>query len=137
MPVSWAFQVPIILLRGIVTNMKITKTYLNMSYSKIRKLLTLIGFVCMTVPLIIFGYWLNACSYDLPQPETVKLFNSYFPTYLQGRFDTTLLSVAFCILAILASSFGLKLKGRTWRIVNVIVVIISIIFLCWNLFSMM
>jgi 1-acyl-sn-glycerol-3-phosphate acyltransferase len=71
------------------------------------------------------------------QAESVEIFNGYFPDFLQGRWDTTYISLAFCVLAIILSIFGLKISVRSWQNINISILVIGSLLLLLNLFSMM
>ena len=101
------------------------------------KILTFVGLLCLSVPLSILGLWIYAFNLGDSQTNRIAIFNSYFPNFLHGRFDTTYLSVAFCILAIILSSISLKLSGKLWKVLNIIILVFSILLLLLNLFSMM
>jgi hypothetical protein len=113
------------------------------------KILSLVGMLCLTVSLSILGLWIYACksvdrqsingSYDylIYNTNRVAKFNSYFPEFLQGGYNTVYLSIAFCILAIIFSSIGLKLPWKLWKGLNIIILICSILLLLLNLFMLM
>jgi hypothetical protein len=104
---------------------------------KILKILTFTGLFFLTIPISILGLWVHAFNLGDTQTDRVAIFDSYFPDYLQGRWDTTLISIAFCVLAIVLSSFSLTLSEKLWKILNIIIVAFSILLLLLNLFSMM
>ena len=106
------------------------------------KILSLVGMLCLTVSLSILGLWIYACksldsqSIDYLTNRAAK-YNSYFPEFLQGVYDTVYLSIAFCILAIIFSSIGLKLPRKLWKGLNIIILICCILLLLLNLFMLM
>lgn len=104
---------------------------------RLLKFLTFLGLLCFSLPLSIYGLWIHAANLGHNQSERVAIFNSYFPAYLRGRFDTTLLSIAFCILAIIFCIKSMSLSGKLWEITNIIILILSSLLLFLNLFSMM
>ena len=101
------------------------------------KLFTFFGLLCMSLPLSIFGLWIYSSNAGTSQADSVAIFNSYFPDFLQGRFDTAYLSLAFCLLAIILCIVSLKLSGKFWKNINILVLIISSLLLFLNLFQMM
>ena len=98
---------------------------------------TLLGFICLLIPLTIYGLWMSAFGLGTNQSERVTIFNEYFPDFLHGRWGTTLLSITFCILAIVFSSISLKLSGNFWKFLNITILLFSTLLLLLNLFSMM
>ncbi len=101
------------------------------------KTMSVAGIIFMLIPVSIFAIWIYSANKGSTQADSVAIFNSYFPSFLQGRFDTTILSIGFCITAIFFSIRGLKLEGKLWYTINLIIIIISSLLLFLNLFSMM
>ena len=98
---------------------------------------TLISLICTLIPLVIYGLWIYAFNLGTTQAERVTLFKNYFPDFLNGRWDTTFISIAFCVVAILLSTLNLKKLKNFWRTLNILIVVISSLLLFLNLFSMM
>jgi hypothetical protein len=65
----------------------------SLNHTKL-KLLTFVSFICLLIPSSILGLWIYVCAQNVgtPQPEIVAIFKDYFPNFLHGRWDTTLLS---------------------------------------------
>jgi hypothetical protein len=101
------------------------------------KVFTLAGLLCLSVPLSMFGLWIYAFDLGTTQAERVAMYNSYFPDFLNGRGDTTYLSLLFSIAAIILSNLGLKLSGKLWRGLNIVILVLGALLLLSNLFSMM
>jgi len=101
------------------------------------KTLTFVRLIFLSIPLLIYGLWIQAFNLGKTQPERVSIFNNNFPDFLQGRWDITYLSIAFCILAIILSSICLRLPVKLWKVLNTIILIFSSLLLLLNLFSMM
>lgn len=62
------------------------------------KTATIIGFICLSIPLSVYALWISVFDLGTTQAERVALFKDYFPEFLHGRWDTTYLSIVFCIL---------------------------------------
>jgi hypothetical protein len=107
------------------------------SYQTRLRISTFAGLFSLSIPLSIYALWIYVYDLGTTQAERVAVFRSYFPDYLHGRWDTTLLSIVFCISAIVFSSFGLKLPGKLWKVLNMIILVLSSLLLLLNLFSMM
>ncbi|SFB26790.1 hypothetical protein [Algoriphagus aquimarinus] len=101
------------------------------------KLYSLVSLGCLLIPLSIYALWIYVIDMGSTQAENVTIFKSYFPDFLHGRWDTTLLSIVFCIASITLSNISLKLPQILWRILNYTVLTISSLLLLLNIFSMM
>lgn len=101
------------------------------------KILTLVSLVCIIIPIIIYGLWIYVFNLGTNQYERVALFNDFFPEFLNGRWDTTYLGIAFCVFAIILSSISMKLPNMFWKVLNVLILVISCLLLFLNVFSMM
>lgn len=101
------------------------------------KILTLVSLICLLIPFSIYGLWIYVFDLGTTQAERVAIFKDYFPGFLDGRWSTTLLSITFCVSAIIFSSISFKLSGKLWRSLNIVILIISSLLLLLNLFSMM
>lgn len=109
----------------------------KLQYQRKLKIFSFLGVVCLLVPLSIFILWIFISDIGTTHAERVDIFNSYFPSFLTKRWDTTLLSILFCFLALILSVKSLQLKYKFWSVLNYIVLILSSILLFLNLFSMM
>ncbi len=101
------------------------------------KILTLVGLICLLIPFSIYGLWIYVFKLGASQAERVAIFKDYLPDFLGGRWDATLLSITFCVLAIVFSRISFKLSGKLWKVLNVIILILGSLLLLLNLFSMM
>jgi len=101
------------------------------------KLVTLLSFICLLVPFSIYGLWIYVFNLGTTQTERVSIFKDYFPDFLTDRWSSTLLGITFCILAIIFSSISLKLSGKLWKALNILIIVVSSLMLFLNLFSMM
>ena len=107
---------------------------LNRTQSKI---LTLVSLICLLIPSSILGLWIYVFDLPLTYAERVTVFKKYFPDFLGGRWGTTLLSMIFCVSAIVFAGMSLKLSDKLWKVLNTVIVIISSFLLFLNLWSMM
>ena len=104
---------------------------------RLLKILTFIGLFCIVIPISILGLWIHAFNSGDNQADRVSIFNAYFPEFMHGRYSTTLLSIAFCISAVILSIICLKSSKKLWKIINIAILVISSLLLLLNLFSMM
>ena len=65
------------------------------------KVFTIFSFLCLLVPVVIYVLWIYAFELGATQAERVMIFKDFSPNFLNGRWDITLLSIAFCVLAII------------------------------------
>lgn len=99
------------------------------------KVLTLLSFVCFSIPFSIYGIWIFSFNLGTTQAERTSIFKAHFPDFLDGRWRLTILSIIFSLTAIVISSSIKQLK-KTWKTVNFLIIMISSILLFLNLFSM-
>ena len=104
---------------------------------KLLKILTFLGLLCFSIPLSLQGLWIYAFNQADNRSDSVAIVHSYLPEFLHGRYITTYLALAFCLLAIILSSISLKLSGILWKTLNIIILIISSLLLLLHLFQMM
>ncbi|SDR94609.1 hypothetical protein SAMN05216503_1476 [Polaribacter sp. KT25b] len=102
-----------------------------------KKILTLISFICLIIPFIIYSLWIYVCNLGTTQAERVSIFKNYFPDFLDGRWSTTIVSIIFSISAVIISSINLKHLNGIWKLINIVLLILSSLLLFLNLFSMM
>ena len=101
------------------------------------KTLTFVSLTFLSITLLIYGLWIHAFNLGTTQSERVSIYKNYFPDFLFGRWDISYLSITFCIAAIILSSICLKLSGKLWKTLNIIILILSSLLLLLNLFSLM
>lgn len=101
------------------------------------KILTLVSLICLLIPFSIYALWIYVFDLGTTQAERVAIFKDYFPDFLNGRWSMTFLSITFAIIAIIFSSISLKLSGKLWKVINIIILVLSSLLLLLNLFSMM
>jgi hypothetical protein len=95
------------------------------------------GIILLLIPVSIYGLWIHASNQTEGYPDNVNLFHSYFPSFLQGRYTTTLLSLVLCLAAVVLNILNLSHPNRIWKTVSLIAVIVGGLLGFLNLFSMM
>lgn len=137
---------PLIDVTIIAAVIMISKNYfMPADENTIRKTLTqqqlrafsLTGVLCLSIPVSLQALWIYSSNSEVTQLARAALFKSYFPEFLHGQYSITLLSIAFCIVAIVLSSVCLQTTVKLWKAVNIIVLVLSILSLLLNLFQMM
>jgi hypothetical protein len=101
------------------------------------KILTLVSLICLLIPFSIYSLWIYVFDLETTQTERVAIFKDYFPDFLYARWGITLLSITFCVAAIIFSSISFKLSAKFWKTLNITVLMLSSLLLILNLFSMM
>lgn len=101
------------------------------------KLLSLIGFLCFAIPSYIYLLWIQAFSLGTDQTERVSVFKSYFPEFLNGRWDITVLSILFCTTAAVTSGIAVINSSTLWKLFNSLILLLSGLLLFLNVFSIM
>ena len=154
-PSSWLFSYgfhisnlisPVIDVALIVAVFRISKNYfIPADENSIRKTLTQqqlkaflwMGILCVSIPVSFQVLWIYVFNSEVTQLARTELFKSYLPGFLHGQYSINLLSIVSCIVAIILSSVCLKTTVTLWKVVNIIVLVLSILLLLLNLFQMM
>jgi hypothetical protein len=103
---------------------------------RLLKLLTFLGLVCVSIPISIQGLWIYSAKSYINQADSVATFNSFFPSFLHGRYTINYLSIVFCLFAITISIINLKSSKTIWKL-NMIILVLGGLLLLLNLFQMM
>jgi len=109
----------------------------NKLNSPLLKLLTFLGVLFISIPILIQGLWIYVFSLADNQTDAVAMYHSYLPEFLHGRHVTIYLSLAFCLLAIIFSIISLKLSGKLWKTLNTFILIFGGLLILLNLFQLM
>ncbi|MCF6170605.1 MAG: hypothetical protein L3J31_00605 [Bacteroidales bacterium] len=104
---------------------------------EVSRKLSIAGLLCMFVPLSLFGLWIFAAEQGSNHAESLEVYRSLLPSFLHGRLASVFVSLAFGALAIVFSSMGLKLQGIGWKILNIPVLVLGVLLVLLNLFTMM
>ncbi|MDV7398642.1 hypothetical protein RZS08_44970, partial [Arthrospira platensis SPKY1] len=81
--------------------------------------------------------WIYASGQGGSHAESVALFRSYFPPFLQARGSTAGVSLLFCAAAMALSLYGNNLRPWYWKAFNISVVVLAGLLILMNLWSMM
>jgi len=101
------------------------------------RVLSILGLICLSIPLTMFGLWQYAYNQADNQLERVAVFKGFFPSFLHERYDIANISLVSCLLAIILSSVSLKLKDTQWKTMNLVCLILASALFLLNLFQMM
>lgn len=104
-----------------------------------RNWLIISGLLFLVVPVAIFAMWVFVFTANpaAQQTEKVKIFQSWFPSFLRSNSLISLLVIIFSIASILFSLIGQKMANKTFRIVGILVVIAASFVLLLQFFSML
>ena len=112
---------------------------MKMPKSIILKIFTIIGILCALGSLVLIILWFDAFTQTDNQDERLIIFTSHLPSQLHDPTDTLRTGTILSIIALFLSTFGMKLKKRSWKIINLSVLSIGglmlILYLLWSLWS--
>ena len=109
----------------------------NIFTPKLLKTLTFTGIVFLSVPLYTIVVRFYSSIVGTTYTESVSIYNSFFPKFLQGSSDTAYLSLAFCAIGFVLSIVCLKLRGRLWMTLNILVLVLCSLIFLLNLWSLL
>jgi hypothetical protein len=98
---------------------------------------SLLGLFYLFVPIYLFMLWFRATNLGNSHSECVAIYNSYLPDFLKGSYKGALCSIFFSMLAIAFCIINIQTKIILFKIINIIVLTISSLFMLWNLFTLM
>ena len=93
--------------------------------------------LCVLTPIVEYGLWVYAYNSGESQTERVQIFKSYLPQWQRGRFSVNYIGLLFYTIALILSSHAIKNINRLYLIINTTVIILSIVFFCLFLLSLM
>src|SRR6187397_1676368 len=101
------------------------------------KLLTGISFILILIPILLFVLWNYCFNSQSNQADRVKMYNSYFPEFLNGRYTISLISLLLCFLGIILSSIYFHRRTSLLKFINIIILVAGILTMVLYLFSLM
>ncbi len=99
------------------------------------KLRTSLSLLLLIFPLTTFYLWIHAFNQGTNQRERVDLYQSYLP--FLNLTGITILSMVCCVGAIILSALCLKLNNMGWRILNILIILVSSLKLLLTLWGLM
>ena len=97
----------------------------------------LLSAVFLIVPVIIYAVWLWAIEQGNDHNERVEIFQQSFPSFLQGRFTTTYLSIVLLAGSVYFSIEAVKYTKGIPKALSFFVLIVGGLLLFLNVFSLM
>jgi hypothetical protein len=102
-----------------------------------KNFLSIIGSLCLIVPIYLFWLWIHAGNLAGDYPKNVALYHSYLPEILRGRYATSIIGFAFSALAVALNGFQFSKKTKSFKLFSLIIIIIAGTLAFLNLWSMM
>jgi hypothetical protein len=106
------------------------------SVSKL-KLLTGISFVAILIPILLWVLWNYCFMSQNTQADSVKMYNSFFPEFLNGRYTISFISAGLCVLGIILSLIHFNKRKALLMSINIFILVIGILMMLLTLFSLM
>jgi len=119
-----------------VPNTKTTNMKSNNSTFKLT-LLTVLSFISVLIPILIWVLWSYCFNSQTNQADRVKMFESYFPEFLNGQFTISLISLLLCVLSIILSSIYLNRRTPLLKAISIILIVAGGLMTLLSLFSLM
>lgn len=101
------------------------------------KLLTGISFLSILIPVFLWVLWDHCFTSQSNQADRVKMYNSYFPEFLHGRYTLSLISLLSSILGIILTTVYFHRRTSSLKVMNVIALAVAILMTMLSLFSLM
>jgi hypothetical protein len=101
--------------------------------------MSIVGLLFLLIPIFILMLWISTFSANpsASQEEKVKIFSSYFPTFLRSTSSISLIVLASAVGALVFTVAGRKSANRIFKVVGIIVIIVASLVLLLQLFSML
>jgi len=101
------------------------------------QLLTGISFMLILIPIVLWGLWNYCFNSQSNQADRVKMYNSYFPEFLNGQYTISLISLLLSFLGIILSSIYFHRRTSILKVINKFVLVAGILLMILSLFSLM
>ena len=101
------------------------------------RLLTAVSFVFILVPILFYAVWIYCFNSQTNQADRVKMYNSYFPEFLNGRYTISLVSLLLCISGILLSSIYWHQRTSLLKYSSMAILVAGGLMMSLYLFSLM
>lgn len=101
------------------------------------KLLTGVSFILVLIPILLWVLWNYCFTSQSNQADRVKMYHSYFPDFLDGRYTISFISLLLSFLGIILSLLYFNRRTSLLKFTNVIVLIAGILMTMLSLFSLM
>ena len=100
-------------------------------------LLTGISFIFILIPILLWELWNYCFNSQSNQAERVKMYNSYFPEFLNGQYTLSIISLLLSFLGTILSLIYFNKRTSFLKIANTIILVAGILMIMLSLFSLM
>lgn len=101
------------------------------------KVFSYLGWASIVFPIIVMFLWISSFYAAGDPVARAEAFKNYFPDSInQGNFITILCTV-LSILSVIFSTLGLKVRGKISTVIDVFVIVIAMIIIALNIFSLL
>lgn len=123
---------------GHFMNLSYAKTSNMSNYNSLKlKLLTGMSFISILIPVFLWVLWDHCFKSQDNQADRVKMYHSYFPEFLHGRYTISFISLVFSILGVILASVYFQRRTSYLKVINIIVFAVAILMTMLSLFSLM
>jgi len=103
-----------------------------------RGVLFFIGLVCLSIAIVDLLVWIIIATPEKSFDEAVNEYVKLFPKFIVNPLTLTLLDILLLLIAIGCFVYAkIKSNNKGFNIVSLILIILSGILACWNIFSLM
>jgi len=100
-------------------------------------ILTMLSFITILIPVSLFLLWAYCAESRITQEDSVKMYHSYFPKYLNGRYTISFIALLFSFLSVILSVIYWDRRAHLLKKLNTIVFIAGCLMSMLYLFSLM
>lgn len=93
--------------------------------------------ICLIVPVLFFGLWIQAFEAGKNQTERVAIFIDFFPAFLQSKSRIMLFSLGFSFLSVLLSVYGIWNSQKLGWLTNLLILTLATSLLALNIFTLL
>lgn len=93
--------------------------------------------ICLIIPILFFGLWIQAFKAGDNQTERVALFVDYFPAFLQSKSRIMLCSLGFSFLSVLLSVYSIWNSQKLGWLTNLLILTLATALLALNIFTLL
>ena len=101
--------------------------------------LSILGAVLLLPSLLIWALWIQTFSANpsASPSEKVEIFLGFFPNFLRNVDATSKIVLLSSVAAIIVSAFGLRWASVRYKVLGIVVIVISSLVTLLQLFTMM
>lgn len=107
------------------------------SNKQVFNILTGVAFVSILIPILFWALWIYCCNEQTDHMERVKMYNSYFPEFMTGRYTISFISLLLSLLGLILSITAHSKANSSLKPLNLSLIIVGGIMMMLTLFSLM